>query len=227
MCNLYSITKAQDAMRELFEVAPEMDALGNLEPLPAVWPKWQAPVVRVTNDGRCELVRMNWGFLTKKVSKRTGKELKPAAYNNARDDKVQISGLWKDAFETKCCLVPATSFRETKGRTPATDYWFALSGDEPRPLFAFAGLWQTAPEPLAASVHEHTGLSHTVITTTVNEVVAQAHPERMPVILDPADYATWLNGSAADAFALLKPFPAERMQVVKRGVGILADGDTS
>ena len=51
MCNLYSITTAVEAMRNLFEVAPERDHLGNAEPLDAVWPKYPAPVVRRTDGG--------------------------------------------------------------------------------------------------------------------------------------------------------------------------------
>ena len=45
----------------------------------------------------------------------------------------------------------------------------------------------------------------------------------MPVILDPADYDAWLNGSEDEAQALIRPFPAERMHVVREGVGILKD----
>lgn len=43
----------------------------------------------------------------------------------------------------------ATSFCEPHDdRKPATWHWFALKGDEPRPLFAFAGLWQRWRGPI-------------------------------------------------------------------------------
>ncbi len=45
----------------------------------------------------------------------------------------------------------------------------------------------------------------------------------MPVILKPEDYETWLAGSNDEALALLRPYPAEEMQVVREGVGILKD----
>ncbi|MEM8659206.1 MAG: SOS response-associated peptidase family protein [Pseudomonadota bacterium] len=120
----------------MFRVKTDDDYVGNAPPLSAIWPKYEAPVVRLSQDGDRELVNMSWGFLTKKVSKKSGKELSPAAWNNARDEKVRSSGLWRRSFEEPRCLVPATSFREAKGQRPATDYWFALKGDEPRPLFA-------------------------------------------------------------------------------------------
>ena len=45
MCNLYSITRSQDAMRQLFAVAH--DLTGNLPPLPGVFPDYLAPIVRL------------------------------------------------------------------------------------------------------------------------------------------------------------------------------------
>ena len=59
MCNLYSITRSQDAMRRLFEVAD--DLTGNLPPMPAVFPDMLAPVVRVA-DGIRRLEPMRWGM---------------------------------------------------------------------------------------------------------------------------------------------------------------------
>lgn len=59
MCNLYSITKNQDAMRRLFAIT--RDSLGNMPPLPAVFPDGLAPVVRIAAGDR-ELVTMRWGM---------------------------------------------------------------------------------------------------------------------------------------------------------------------
>ena len=94
MCNLYANTTAQEAMRGLFKVAPGRDRLGNEQPRTAIWPKYDAPVVRLDGNGDRELVLMKWGFLTPKTSARTGKRLKPDAWNNARDDKLTGSGLF-------------------------------------------------------------------------------------------------------------------------------------
>lgn len=210
-------------MRQLFDVASARSKIGNAEPRSAIWPKYPGPVVRIDDDGERELVEMNWGFLTKKVSEKTGKELKPVPWNNARGETVATKGLWKRSFQTRRCLVPASSFREAKGKRPATDVWFALKGDAPRPPFAMAGLWQPTPPALAASLDAPIGLSHTVVTTTANDIVRPVHPKRMVVILDPSDFETWLNGSAEDALALLRPYPSERMEIVMEGVGILKD----
>ena len=59
MCNLYSITTNQKAIRDLFKAA--RDSTGNLPPLPAVFPDQMAPVIRV-DKGERELTMMRWGM---------------------------------------------------------------------------------------------------------------------------------------------------------------------
>ena len=228
MCNLYANIATAEAMRRLFQVAPGQDRIGNAEPRPANFPKGLAPVVRLDPDGKREMIEMRWGFLTPHVSKKTGKPIKPAAWNNARDDKLRKSGLWRGSFEDRRCLVPVTSFNETKGRQPATDYWFALTGDDPvgRPLFAFAGLWRAENPELIED--EETELRHTVVTTEANELIRPIHAKwRMPVILEPADYDTWLTGDPDQAATLIRAFPAERMTIVLQGLGEKRDQGAS
>lgn len=225
MCNLYANTTSQAAMREIFQVIGQRDHLGNYRGQSAIWPKYEAPVVRISDDGERELVEMHWGFLTPQVSKKTGKPIKSAAWNNARDDKLRSSGLWKDSFLNRRCLIPGSAFREAKGRNPATDYWFAIKGSDARPPFAFAGLWR-AGQP---GVDDETGdwLTHTIVTTTANELVKPVHPARMPVILDEQDYGTWLTGSAEDAAQLLRPYPSGQMRIVREGIGFTSDDATA
>lgn len=228
MCNLYANIATAEAMRRLFQVAPGQDRIGNAEPRPAIFPKGLAPVVRLDPDGKREMIEMRWGFLTPHVSKETGKPIKPAAWNNARNDKLRKSGLWRGSFEDRRCLVPVTSFNETKGRQPATDYWFALTGDDPvgRPLFAFAGLWRAENPELIED--EETELRHTVVTTEANELIRPIHAKgRMPVILEPADYDTWFTGDPDQAATLIRAFPAERMTIVLQGLGEKRDQGAS
>ncbi len=48
MCNLYSITKGQQAIRELARAM--RDNAGNMPPLPGVFPDYPAPIVRIAPD---------------------------------------------------------------------------------------------------------------------------------------------------------------------------------
>jgi hypothetical protein len=50
MCHLYSITKCQQAIRELARAMS--DRTGNLPPLPGVFPDYAAPIFRNQPEGR-------------------------------------------------------------------------------------------------------------------------------------------------------------------------------
>src|SRR5712675_76958 len=59
MCNLYSITTNQAAIIALFRVVNRY--VGNLAPMPGVFPDYKAPIVRNGPGGR-ELVTARWGM---------------------------------------------------------------------------------------------------------------------------------------------------------------------
>jgi len=59
VCNLYSITKGQQAIRQV--AGALLDRTGNLPPLPGVFPDYAAPIVRNQPDGR-ELTMARWGM---------------------------------------------------------------------------------------------------------------------------------------------------------------------
>jgi len=207
MCNLYSMTSNQEAMRRLFRFT--RSEVGNLPLLPSIFPGQDAPVVRRLADDERELVMMNWGF----VLPQDGKA--PKRVTNARADKVATSPFWRSSFHERRCLVPATSFAEPKGKKPAVWHWFAVSGDEPRPPFAFAGLWRAWHGMLRGEMVNLDVMA--IMTTTPNEVVSPIHPSRMPVILDEADHQTWLTGGPDAALALARPYPGNKMRVVFKG----------
>ena len=73
-------------------------------------------------------------------------------------------------------------------------------------VLALAGLWESWRAPDG-------GLLRTccILTTAANARVAPVH-ERMPLILAPRSWATWLGGPVAAAQALLVPAPAEALR---------------
>jgi SOS response associated peptidase (SRAP) len=132
MCNLYSITTNQEAIIRLFRVMNRY--VGNLPPMPGVFPDYPAPVVRNAGAER-ELVMMRWGM---PPPPRAG----GFPVTNIRNT---TSPHWRGWLKPENrCLVPANSFAEYAPEpNPATGkkdvVWFALNDD--RPLFAFGGLW--------------------------------------------------------------------------------------
>jgi putative SOS response-associated peptidase YedK len=156
---------------------------------------------------------MHWGFLMPQVSKKTGKPILPKAVNNVRDDRLRASPFWRESFDRRRCLIPGTAFCEAKGKSPATYYWFGIKGDEEKTPFAFAGIWRNFKGRYRDELVEIE--TYSMVTTTPNAVVSPIHPDRMPAILEEGDHDTWLGGSPDDAFATIKPYPAERMQIIE------------
>lgn len=60
------------------------------------------------------------------------------------------------------------------------------------------------------------------MVTQANARITEIH-DRMPVILDPADYDAWLDPALHDAtrlLPLLRPYPAERMTLWPVGLSV-------
>lgn len=116
----------------------------------------------------------------------------PAAFN-ARAEDLEQKPFWRQAFQERRCLVPATGWREFKSEGKKKQpYQFRLE----RAVFAFAGLWSRWASPEGELVD-----SFALVTTAPNETAAQYH-NRMPLVM-PADlYARWLDPGADPAQVL-------------------------
>ena len=62
MCNLYSITTNQEAMRRIFRKLKRY--VGNLAPMTGVFPDYPAPVIRAGPGEGWDLTMMRWGMPT-------------------------------------------------------------------------------------------------------------------------------------------------------------------
>jgi putative SOS response-associated peptidase YedK len=109
MCNLYSITTNQAAVAALFRVMNRY--VGNLPPMPGVFPDFPAPVVRNTGDGR-ELTMMRWGM---PPPPRTGG---PPVTNIRNTSSPHWRGWLKPESR---CLVPVNSFAGIRARAKSRD----------------------------------------------------------------------------------------------------------
>jgi putative SOS response-associated peptidase YedK len=169
-----------------------------------VAPQTFQPVVRLNRDsGMREIALMRWGLVPY-----WSKDAK-IAYSgiNARAETVATAPAFREAFKRRRCLVPADAFYEWQKLDAKNKQPFAigLASGEP---YGFAGLWERWKDPTSHEWLE----TFSIITTDPNEVVAPLH-NRMPVILEPKDYARWLGAGnpAQPPLDLLRPFPAEQM----------------
>jgi len=204
------MSSTREAIGKLFRVSG--NRMASIEPKSAIFPSNDAPVVRPADDGERELIELSWGFVLPQ------KGLAPKRVTSVRDDKVRLSSFWRGSFNERRCLVPVTRFSEPKARSPATWHWFALKGDEPRPLFAFAGIWRSFSGPIKKEGEAVTIDVFAFMTVRPNKLVATVHPSRMPVILaSPEASDVWLNGTQDKAFELVRSYPADFMEIVQAG----------
>ena len=136
---------------------------------------------------------------------------------NARAETVERSPAYRAAFRGRRCIIPADAFyewrRDSAMRRPQPYAVERVDGA----VMALAGLWARWRDPTSG-----TRLATVAILTTIpNAVVAGIH-DRMPVILEPHHWDTWLAEEAPlhDLRPLLGPAPddAVRMRPVSPAV---------
>lgn len=198
MCARYTLSVPPQLVATLFGVV-EVPAL---RPRYNIAPGQPAPVVRLQGGART-LVMLRWGLVP------SWAEDPKIGYKliNARSEEADAKPSFRAAFRRRRCLIPADGFYEWKdlgGRKQP--YYLRLRSREP---FALAGLWERWQGQSGEEIE-----SFTVLTTEPNPLVAEIH-NRMPVILQPEHYTTWLNEEEQDARALkplLGPLDASLME---------------
>lgn len=210
MCNLYNVTTTRDAVLQFTKAF--RDLAGWNEASFDVYPGYQAPIVRVAEDGAREIVRATWGMPS------------PPAYVKNYDPGVTnirnvASPHWRRWLgPTSRCVVPFTSFAEPDpaskvggGRVP--NAWFAK--DETKPLMFFAGFWTPWKGIRKVRDGEQEYELFGFLTTSPNEIVSPIHEKAMPAILTtPEEVDTWLTAPWDEARHLQRPLPGNMLVIV-------------
>ncbi len=221
MCGRFNLTAPGEMIAEEFglDEAPLLAPRYNIAPSQPV-----ATIGILPGAARRSLAQRIWGMA---LAARPAPEAKPAPRQgllpgfpelrdahqagergpiNARSETAARSPAFRDAFARRRCLIPATGFYE----------WRKSPGSRPQPwlfqmelggVFAFAGLWEPA--------HGSGAVARCLILTTEPNDLARMVHDRMPAILAPDDYASWLDPSTTSATqlqSLLRPFPAQSMR---------------
>jgi putative SOS response-associated peptidase YedK len=153
-----------------------------------------------------ELRVMRWGlvpFWAKDV--RIGSRM-----INARAETVAEKPAFRRAFAKRRCLLPADGYYEWQQQPGAAKQPIYITRTDGRQL-AFAGLYELWRDPAVARDDPDAWLwTTTIITTSAPDELGMIH-DRMPMIIDPASWADWLDpasNDAADLRALLVPAAA-------------------
>ena len=191
---------------------------GLLHPLGAQWegpdlfPNYNTapgqPVLAVRQrDAHREAVLLRWGLIP------TWAKDKAVGYRmiNARAEGIADKPAFRQPFRHQRCLIPADGFYEWRQEDGRKQPYYIHRTDG-RPM-VFAGLWSRWH---GSEIIE----SCAIITGRPNAVVAPIH-DRMPIILEPADYTAWLESDNPLLLQqLLQPLPAERLEAYPVGLAV-------
>ena len=193
LCGRYTLFKLAD----LLKLIPWLQAPAEILEREARYNVAPSQVMPIITAKDMHLAQ--WGFVPAWT---TGKpKMRPI---NAKSETVATSEMFRRAFQSRRCLVPADGFYEWKGaKPPKQPYYVRMRGGGP---FTFAGLWERWHPEGAEPID-----TYTIITTEANELMVPIH-NRMPVIVPPDRYRDWLEGETPAS--MLKPYKAVEMEAV-------------
>jgi putative SOS response-associated peptidase YedK len=207
MCGRFVLKTPPDTLKRHFGFVE----LPNLRPRYNIAPTDEVPVIRQRREpaGERSLQLLRWGLVAPWEKDLSGG---PRCIN-ARAETLLEKPTFKKPFQRRRCLVAADGFYEWRkeGKLRIPHFIQREDGD----VFAFAGLWDRWWP--AAGDRERYVDTFTIVTTAANARLQPLH-DRMPVILDPADYARWLDPEAHPEELrrhLLRPAPNDLLAITE------------
>ena len=190
MCGRLAISLPKEAMTELFQATPANDLPQT--PNYNVCPTDNIHTV-TSNQGTRHLRAMRWGFVPSWYATLSGGPL----LINARSETITEKPAFRDACQSRRCLIPADGFYE----------WARNAGEKPIPYrvlksdeqpMAMAGIWQNC------EIDGSIIATCAIVTTGANKTMGKIH-HRLPVIIGPEDWPLWLGEAGKGAANLMQP----------------------
>ncbi len=206
MCGRYAYYKEHPELRA--QAAKEIDEHGSrLPPRPLFTQRWniaptqRAPVLRLDGDGTRSVDLLRWGLVPG-----WAKDLGIGARAiNARSEEAAGKPMFRSAWKSRRCVVPASGFYEWTTTKPKRAWYFRPADDEG---LAFAGLWESWTDKATGEVVE----TYTVLTRAPYDVVRPVH-DRSPLILPADRWTAWLDPGTRDVGAVLDAPPPDLVAV--------------
>ncbi|MEM6902274.1 MAG: SOS response-associated peptidase [Pseudomonadota bacterium] len=208
MCGRFTLRQDADRLSSditrLLEdvvISPDLLSLGTRY---NIRPTETALVIR-QHGQQLQLGRSAWGFRPPWMTDAYMKQAKRGPFINARSETLFEARAFSDAGRQNRCLVLADGFYEPKGDkgTQREQHFFQRASTE---LIAFAGIETAFPQP----TQNHSTANFAILTCAPNGQVAPVH-HRMPVILAPETWTTWLAQTTGEVAltALMVPWAGE------------------
>ena len=200
-----AITLPHDAMAQLFLAQPANDLpdVPNFNVCPT-----QRVAVCTSEEGRRLYRPMRWGLIPPWYKAPNGGPL----LINARSETVAEKPAFRTAVRERRCLVPASGFYEWDRSEPKKPLPWYVTRSDGMPM-VFAALWQDWGHG------EERMSTCAVLTCVANTQMSKVH-DRLPVILEPEDWALWLGEEGKGAARLMEPVPDGALNMVRVGTEI-------
>ncbi|HLM30461.1 MAG TPA: SOS response-associated peptidase [Solirubrobacterales bacterium] len=184
MCGRYTLSNPDPVrLRARFDILESSEI--EEQPRYNIAPTDPVVAVRRNEEGARAAGRLRWGLVPGRWAEKKGS--RPLI--NARVEGIERQPAFAESFRERRCLMPADGFYEwlsdEQGKRPL---WFSRPDGD---LFAFAGIWAALPAKGTDDVLHSCAL----ITCPPNRLMRPIH-DRMPVVLDPALEAKWLDPDA-------------------------------
>ncbi len=190
MCGRFVLETPLNATAEIFnaQMAESLVTVPNFNICPS-----ENISVLVSNSHKRKLGYMRWGFVPhwyKSVADG------PLLFN-ARAETLADKPAFRDACRKRRCLIPADGFYEWKKQVGSKSKPFYVRRSD-RQQMIFAGIWQFSSD------REDRIPTCTIITVPASEQISGIH-NRMPLLIEPSDWAVWLGeGLGGKAAKLMK-----------------------
>ena len=200
MCGRFVLETPLKATAEIFnaQIAESLVAVPNFNICPS-----ENISVLVSNSGKRKFGQMRWGFVPhwyKSVADG------PLLFN-ARAETLAKKPAFRDACRKRRCLIPADGFYEWEKKVGSKSKPFYVRRSD-RQQMIFAGIWQFSGDS------EDRIPTCTIITVPASEQISGIH-NRMPLLIDPSDWAGWLGErQGIKAAKLMKTPPHIELEVV-------------
>lgn len=191
MCGRLTLTTPLDSLINMFEATPDNDL--PQEPSYNVCPTARVAVA-TSEGGNRRLRAMRWGFVPHWYKKPTGGPL----LINARAETIAEKPTFRAACRERRCLIAVDGFYEwerPEGGKPLP--WYVARTDHQK--MVFAGIWQD----WALDTPEHM-TTFAIVTCAANADMQPIH-HRLPVILEPENWALWVGEEGKGAARLMTP----------------------
>jgi putative SOS response-associated peptidase YedK len=198
MCGRYATTRSDADLSALFDAE---DLIDGLEPSWNVAPTDPVPLVRVSQRREARVLETaRWGLVPPWADDLRG----GARMINARAETVATSPAFAPSFARRRCLIPADGWYEwVRDGKQRQAYYMTPADGAP---IAFAGLWSSwGPDAL---------LTCSIVTTAALGGLTRVH-DRMPLVLPPERWPSWLagGGDAGEQLEPMSPAALEAIQV--------------